>query len=102
MAEKTSATHQDDLLDVFGLAPVEHPGGVVFFDVLVNTLNLLVPRDEEGVVSNQGKPDRAEKSKKEKRKKGISMSKLTCKSVQDYRLDPQVLMSILTLTNYCS
>ena len=54
--QKTSATHQDDLLDVFGLAPVEHPGGVVLLDVLVHTLDLLVPRDEEGVVSNEGKP----------------------------------------------
>lgn len=56
--EKTSATNQDDFLDVFGLTPVEHPSGVVFLDSLVHTLNLLVPRDEEGVVSNQRKPDR--------------------------------------------
>lgn len=50
-----NATHQDDLLDVFRLAPVEHPGGVVFLDVLIHTVNLVVPRDEEGVVSNQRK-----------------------------------------------
>lgn len=64
MAEKTSATHQDDLLDVLGLAPVEHPGGVVFLNVLIHTLNLLVSRDEEGVVSNQGKPDKGRNVKK--------------------------------------
>lgn len=64
MAEKPSTTHQDDLLDVFGLAPVEHPSGVVFLDVLIHTLDLLVPRDEERVVSNQGKPSRGRNLKK--------------------------------------
>lgn len=50
-----SRTHQDDLLDVFGLAPVEHPGGVVFLHVLVHALNLLVPRDEQWVMSSRAK-----------------------------------------------
>lgn len=68
MAEKTSPTYQDDLLDVLGPTPVEHPGGVVFLDVLVHTLNLLIPRDEEGVVSNQGKPNRGRNVKKKNMK----------------------------------
>lgn len=95
MVEKTSATYQDNLLDVFGLAPVEHPGGVVFLDVLVHTLNLLVPRDEEGVVSNQGKPGRGRNVKK-KKNEGVYMSKVTCKYVEDNRVDPKVLISRLT------
>lgn len=47
-----AGTHQDDLLDVFGRAPVKHPRGVVFLYVLVHALNLLVSRDEERVMSN--------------------------------------------------
>lgn len=53
-------THQDDLLDVFGRAPVEHPRGVVSLYVLVHALYLLVPRDEERVVSNQTRDGREE------------------------------------------
>lgn len=53
-----SRTHQDDLLDVFGRAPVKHPRGVVFLNVLIHALNLLVPRDEEWIVSNQTKKTR--------------------------------------------
>ena len=51
-AERSSRTYQDDLLDVFGWAPVKHPGGVVFFYVLVHALNLLAARNEERVMSN--------------------------------------------------
>lgn len=46
-------THQDDLLDVFGWAPMKHPRRVIFLHILVHALNLLVPRDKEWVVSNQ-------------------------------------------------
>lgn len=70
--KKTSATHQDDLLHVFGLAPVEHPGGVVFLDVFVHTLNLLVSWDEEGVVSNQGEPEWGRKKKKKNKEKVLT------------------------------
>lgn len=52
-SERSSRTHQDDLLDVFGRAPVKHPRGVVFLHVLVHALDLLVARDEKRVVSNQ-------------------------------------------------
>ena len=54
-AERRSRTHQDDLLDVFGRAPVKHPCGVVFLYVLVHALDLLIPWDEERVMSNQTK-----------------------------------------------
>lgn len=47
-------THQDDLLDVLGVAPVEHPRGVVLLHVLVHALDLLVAWDEQRVVSGVG------------------------------------------------
>lgn len=53
--EWRSRTHQDDLLNVFGRAPVKHPRGVIFLYVLVHALNLLVSQDEEWVMSNQTK-----------------------------------------------
>lgn len=44
-------THQDDLLNVLGQAPMKHPRGVVLLHVLVHALDLLVARDEQRVVS---------------------------------------------------
>lgn len=54
-AEERNRAYQDDLLDVFGRTPVKHPRGVVFLYVLIHALDLLVPRDEEWVMSNQTK-----------------------------------------------
>lgn len=51
-------THQDDLLNVLGRAPVEHPRGVVLLHVLVHALNLLVAWDEQRVVSGVGEGGR--------------------------------------------
>lgn len=46
-------THQDDLFDVLGRAPVKHPCRVIPLHVHVHVLNLLVAGDEERVVSTE-------------------------------------------------
>ena len=51
----TQHTHQDDLLDLLGGAPVEHARGVVLLHAHVHVLDLLVPGDEQRVVSAVGK-----------------------------------------------
>lgn len=55
-------THQNDLLYVFGRAPVKHPSWVIFLYVLIHALNLLAAWDEERVVSNWTKRKEKENS----------------------------------------
>lgn len=53
VARLLASTHQDDFLDVLGRAPVKHPCRVIPLHVHVHVLDLLVTRDEKGVVSTE-------------------------------------------------
>lgn len=52
LSQCAGRTHQDDLLNVLGRAPMEHSRGVVLLHIRVHAFDLLVARDEQRVVSD--------------------------------------------------